>query len=165
VGADHRGPLAAFVVIAIIAAVLLVTSVRSQAAPAWLDPGNLSSSVVAAPPVTDPHVWVPATSPGPQVIRHGVALVKQVTSAVATSTVDTSAVEPADQTAAPPRHAAPRRHGEDSAEPSGGQSQSQSQPESQPESPPHDHGHHHGWGHGHGHGHAQGHGHAHGQGH
>jgi hypothetical protein len=31
VGVDRKGPLAAFVVIAIIAAVLLVTSVRSQA--------------------------------------------------------------------------------------------------------------------------------------
>jgi hypothetical protein len=36
VGADHKGPLAAFVVIAVVAAVLLVTSVRSQADPAWL---------------------------------------------------------------------------------------------------------------------------------
>jgi hypothetical protein len=36
VGADHKGPLAAFVVIAIIAAVLLVTSVRSQADDGWL---------------------------------------------------------------------------------------------------------------------------------
>ncbi len=32
VGADRRGPLAAFVVVAIIAAILLVTSVRSQGA-------------------------------------------------------------------------------------------------------------------------------------
>ena len=31
-GADRRGPLAAFIVVAIIAAILLVTSVRSQAA-------------------------------------------------------------------------------------------------------------------------------------
>ena len=35
-GADHKGPLAAFVVIAIVAAVLLVTSVRSQAEEGWL---------------------------------------------------------------------------------------------------------------------------------
>lgn len=33
---DRRGPLVAFVVVAIIAAILLVTSVRSQAAPGWL---------------------------------------------------------------------------------------------------------------------------------
>ena len=30
---DRRGPLAAFIVVAIIAVILLVTSVRSQAAP------------------------------------------------------------------------------------------------------------------------------------
>jgi hypothetical protein len=36
VGADRKGPLAAFIVIAIIAAILLVTSVRSQAATGWL---------------------------------------------------------------------------------------------------------------------------------
>ena len=34
---DRRGPLAAFIVVAIIAVILLVTSVRSQAAPG-LDP-------------------------------------------------------------------------------------------------------------------------------
>lgn len=48
-GAEHKGPLAAFVVIAVIAAVLLVTSVRSQAAPGWLDPRKIPASVVAAP--------------------------------------------------------------------------------------------------------------------
>jgi hypothetical protein len=36
VGADRKGPLAAFIVIAIIAAILLITSVRSQAAAGWL---------------------------------------------------------------------------------------------------------------------------------
>jgi hypothetical protein len=36
VGADRKGPLAAFIVIAIIAAILLITSVRSQAATAWV---------------------------------------------------------------------------------------------------------------------------------
>lgn len=34
-GADRKGPLAAFIVIAIIAAILLITSVRSQAATGW----------------------------------------------------------------------------------------------------------------------------------
>jgi hypothetical protein len=37
VGGDRKGPLAAFIVIAIIAAILLITSVRSQAATAWTD--------------------------------------------------------------------------------------------------------------------------------
>jgi hypothetical protein len=36
VGADRKGPLAAFIVLAIIAAILLITSVRSQAATGWL---------------------------------------------------------------------------------------------------------------------------------
>lgn len=35
-GADRKGPLAAFIVVAIIAAILLITSVRSQAATGWL---------------------------------------------------------------------------------------------------------------------------------
>jgi hypothetical protein len=36
VGADRKGPLVAFIVVAIIAAILLITSVRSQAATGWL---------------------------------------------------------------------------------------------------------------------------------
>jgi hypothetical protein len=35
VRADRRGPLLAFIVVAIIAAIMLVTSVRSQAEPGW----------------------------------------------------------------------------------------------------------------------------------
>jgi len=35
---DRRGPLAAFIVVAIIAVILLVTSVRSQAAPGHAPP-------------------------------------------------------------------------------------------------------------------------------
>ena len=77
-GADRRGPLAAFVVIAIIAAVLLVTSVRSQAAPGWLDPDNLPATIVAAPPVTDPHLWLSVSSGIPQAVRHGVVIVKRM---------------------------------------------------------------------------------------
>jgi hypothetical protein len=80
VGADRKGPLAAFVVIAIIAAVLLVTSVRSQAAPGWLDPERVPASVVAAPPVADPHLWAAVTSGVHHVVRGGVVLVKQATS-------------------------------------------------------------------------------------
>jgi hypothetical protein len=44
VGADRKGPLAAFVVIAIIAAVLLVTSVRSQAEPGRRGPEQLTTA-------------------------------------------------------------------------------------------------------------------------
>ncbi len=79
-GADHKGPLAAFVVIAIIAAVLLVTSVRSQAAPGWLDPDRLPASVVAGPPATDPRLWSAVASGVHQVVHGGVVLVKRSTS-------------------------------------------------------------------------------------
>jgi len=44
VGADRKGPLAAFVVIAIIAAVLLATSVRSQAESGEVTQQQLSAS-------------------------------------------------------------------------------------------------------------------------
>jgi hypothetical protein len=47
VGADRRGPLVAFVVVAIIAAILLVTSVRSHAAAPGSRPGGAAS--VASP--------------------------------------------------------------------------------------------------------------------
>jgi hypothetical protein len=49
VGADRRGPLAAFIIVAVIAGILLVTSVRSQASPGWLSPVGLPATVVAAP--------------------------------------------------------------------------------------------------------------------
>ena len=47
-GADRKGPLAAFVVVAIVAAVLLITSVRSQAAPGFFDP-PIPATIMAAP--------------------------------------------------------------------------------------------------------------------
>src|SRR5262245_888151 len=75
VGADRRGPLAAFIVVAIIAAVLLVTSVRSQAAPSWLKPQNIPAAVAA--PVTEPHLWGPVTSRVHQVVQDSVVLVHQ----------------------------------------------------------------------------------------
>jgi hypothetical protein len=62
VGADHKGPLAAFVVVAIIAAVLLVTSVRSQAEPGWQDLRRLVAGP-AAPAVMPHGVQQPAAPP------------------------------------------------------------------------------------------------------
>jgi hypothetical protein len=47
VGADRKGPLAALIVVALIAVILLVTAVRSQAAPEWH---------IAHHPVTHQHV-------------------------------------------------------------------------------------------------------------
>jgi hypothetical protein len=70
VGADRRGPLAAFVIVALIAAILLVTSVRSQAAP-WL------RSTVVAGPVGEPHLWSSVTGGVDQVVRSGTVLVRK----------------------------------------------------------------------------------------
>jgi hypothetical protein len=43
VGADRKGPLVAFIIVAIVAAILLVTSVRSQAA----EPDGVPQATVA----------------------------------------------------------------------------------------------------------------------
>ncbi len=75
-GADRRGPLAAFVILAIVAAVLLVTSVRSQAAPGWLDPDKLPATVVAGP-VTEPRLWGSVTGRVHQVVQEGAVLVRR----------------------------------------------------------------------------------------
>lgn len=77
-GADRKGPLAAFIVIAIVAAVLLVTTVRSQAAPGWLDPDKLPASVVAGP-VSEPHLWGSVVGGVNQVVQDGTVLVRRAT--------------------------------------------------------------------------------------
>ena len=64
-GADRRGPLAAFIIVAVIAGILLVTSVRSQASPGWLNPVGLPATVVAAP----------VTGGLDQIVHEGVVLV------------------------------------------------------------------------------------------
>jgi hypothetical protein len=74
VGADRRGPLAAFIIVAVIAGILLVTSVRSQAAPGWLDAVGLPATVAASP----------VTGGLDQIVREGVVLVHRA---------DTDAVE------------------------------------------------------------------------
>ena len=49
-GADRRrGPLVAFIVIAVVAAILLITSVRSQASPAVLDSDAIRPRVHVVP--------------------------------------------------------------------------------------------------------------------
>jgi hypothetical protein len=70
VGADRRGPLAAFGSVALIAAILLVTSVRSQAAP-WF------RSTVVAGPVGEPHLWSSVTGGVDQVVLSGTVLVRK----------------------------------------------------------------------------------------
>jgi hypothetical protein len=67
VGADHKRPLTAFVVVAVVAVILLVTSVRSQAASGWLD-RRLPSSFVAGAQGAVSHGMN-------QVVRHGTVLV------------------------------------------------------------------------------------------
>jgi hypothetical protein len=120
VGTDRKGPLAAFVVIAIVAAILLVTSVRSQAKPQWFDPGEPSPTVVAAPPISDPLRWVPVAPVG-QVVEHGVVLAKKAVSdptqvqeavTVVASAVDTTddAPVPTTTTSSTPESAATIRH-------------------------------------------------------
>jgi hypothetical protein len=52
VGADRKGPLVAFIVVAIIAAILLVTSVRSHADAPGTRPGGAASIVSAVCPGT-----------------------------------------------------------------------------------------------------------------
>jgi hypothetical protein len=171
VGADRKGPLAAFVVIAVIAAILLVTSVRSQAEPGWLDPSDVPTSVVAAPPVSVLPDWGDLAEGVDQVVEAGTVLVKRATSDPSTTQSDPTAIP----TVASPTtlairagsdagthrvtqasgddHATRRHHvvGRHSApHPSSSSNVSQAAPVR------HDHGRHAGWTHAHSHGHAHG---------
>ena len=76
-GTDRKGPLAAFVLIAIVAAVLLVTSVRSQATPRWLTAGGIPAALVVGPPATDPHLWLAVGSRLHQAVHDGVVLAQK----------------------------------------------------------------------------------------
>ena len=67
-GADRRGPLAAFIILAVIAVILLVTSVRSQAAPGWF------RTTVVAGHVARPDAWAPDVT---QVVQEGVVLARK----------------------------------------------------------------------------------------
>jgi hypothetical protein len=77
VGTVRKGPLAAFVLIAIVAAVLLVTSVRSQATPRWLTAGGIPAALVVGPPATDPHLWLAVGSRLHQAVPDGVVLAQK----------------------------------------------------------------------------------------
>ena len=74
---DRRGPLAAFIVVAVIAAILLVTSVRSQAAPGWL---RAPTATVADLPAPN-EVWTGASDHVRQAVRHGLLLVHKTETA------------------------------------------------------------------------------------
>ena len=68
-GADRKGPLAAFILIAVIAAILLITSVRSQADDGLFGP-DLSSPVAGGPAIGELD----------QAVQVGVFLVHRATS-------------------------------------------------------------------------------------
>lgn len=151
-GADRRGPLAAFIILAVIAVILLVTSVRSQAAAGWFH------TTLVAGPVHEPHLS-DVTGDVTKVVEDGAVLARKA--AVDTSEHETdhteslgatSSVVPqrSDRGSSSTRHQvarAPRHHGPTSTPgdtgPSGvGPSES---------SVRHDHGRHLGWYQGHGH--------------
>jgi hypothetical protein len=88
VGADRRGPLAAFVVVALIAAILLITSVRSQAAP-WF------STRIVAGPAMEPHVWRSVTGGVHQVVKDGAVLVRKAARTPDSESTGTVAAGPA----------------------------------------------------------------------
>jgi hypothetical protein len=87
-GADRRGPLAAFIIVAVIAAIVLVTSVRSQAAP-WWNPARLSATV--AGPVLEPHLWGSVSGSMDDDVQAGAVLVRKTSgdSRVPTRTTQT----------------------------------------------------------------------------
>lgn len=128
-GADRRGPLAAFVVVAIIAAILLVTSVRSQAAPSLMA-GPRPQHVVVVPPPATSRLWSSVSHHAALVVQDGIVLAhkaaEQTTSedtatVTSTSTAPATSAEPATAGTAPPapvpasqpagHHARPHRHG------------------------------------------------------
>ncbi|WP_191907895.1 hypothetical protein [Nocardioides cynanchi] len=101
-GADRKGPLAAFIVVAIVAAILLITSVRSQAAPAWLD------RTLPSPPRV-----VRALGGGlDRVVEQGVVLAHRtgLASSDASRGSVTEAGPPADTSTTATGHLAPVRH-------------------------------------------------------
>ena len=74
-GTDRKRPLAAFLVVAVIAVVLLVTSVRSQAASGWLNRRLPASVVAVVPGPGEAGLWHAMGDGVDQVVRHGAALV------------------------------------------------------------------------------------------
>ena len=167
-GAERKGPLAAFIVVAIIAVILLVTSVRSQAAPGWLD-RRLPASVVAVVPSSDSGLWGAFGNGMERIATHGVVLVHDATSEQAADDGDVTA-SVSEPTARPGRHGsspqpgpAPQAaRGPHRARPPGSDPGDRAVSDAVPvASTAGHHGRHLGWGHGHEHGHAPGHGHGH----
>jgi hypothetical protein len=152
VGADRKGPLAAFIVVAIIAAILLITSVRSQAAAGWV------RNTLPSPPKV-----VSAVSSGfDQVVEQGTDLVPRSSGLALPPrpVVTASAVPDLGRSDGEPRHPGARMPHAPThdAGPSPGRDGDHA---GSPDAARHDHGRHLGWAHGHGH---PGHGRHHGRG-
>lgn len=156
-GADHKGPLAAFVVIAVVAAIVLVTSVRSQAVEVLTSVGHhLDRAVSSGVDVVERTVSTAPDAPATTGHRH-----RAPTDGPTVAPV--TPVDPVgDPSTAPATHlAGVHSHGVHSHGVHHGPAASPG------------HGHHLGWthggapGHGHGHayGHARGHVHSHGRAH
>jgi hypothetical protein len=183
VGAERKGPLVAFIIVAIIAVILLVTSVRSQAAPGWLD-RRLPASVVAVGDgmsriVAQGVVLVHRTSPEHAAADDGVVTASGSDQVIRPTQEHVSSPRPAVVGADPSRHAHPARARAADAGPA---DPADVDAETDTPGPP---GRHLGWGHGHGqafghehgdasehghghlfgHGHGYAHGHTHGHGH
>jgi hypothetical protein len=79
VGADRKGPLAAFIVVAVIAAILLVTSVRSQAAPGWLGRGVPAALSAVGAPDAPAEAWRVVGGGLDRVVRTGADAVRHAT--------------------------------------------------------------------------------------
>lgn len=150
-GAEHKGPLAAFVVIAVIAGVLLVTSVRSQAAPGWLIPDEIPAAVVAGPLLSLASGARGESSDGVPASHDGSGSVHQAHSATGSTAATLPAVHTAVHTA---YHHPSRHHGPATV----------LHPHPAPAPARHDHGCHLGWSHRKGHGHGGDHGRGHGRG-
>ena len=99
-GADRRGPLAAFIIVAVIAGILLVTSVRSQASPGWLSPVGLPATVVAAP----------VTGGLDQIVHEGVVLVHRAKTDSVDDHTRTESVGPSTSVATPGTHGLEAAH-------------------------------------------------------
>jgi len=153
-GADRKGPLAAFIVVAIIAAILLVTSVRSQAATGWLrnalpSPPNVVSAVDGG--------FDQIVEQGADLVHRSTGLVPPARPAVTTSTVpDRGRHQSHSQS---PHVLDPARHGPGTRNPHDGSAdEGEDGPDHASGSQPanHDHGRHLGWTHAHGHRHGHG---------
>jgi hypothetical protein len=109
VGADRKGPLAAFVVVTVIAAVLLITSVRSQAAPGIFGRPFPVTIHVAAPGA---QLWGSASHQAGQAVHDGIVLAQKAVQPVESDAPRTDSADAAPAGLAPSRvvHSQIRSH-------------------------------------------------------